>query len=148
MPLEIGFCPNGSLLRISYLPLALAQAKIGAARLGVWSVPSGKQVLDRPNQEGLWGAAFSPDSRLLACLAPDGSLTFLDIASDTEVLSLPFPGPVFNPEGSIRTLVFTPDGSSLATIIPSANPREGSSAIQFLDLAGLRRRLAEMGLDW
>jgi eukaryotic-like serine/threonine-protein kinase len=134
-PGGVTFSPNGSLVAIGHgSPLDWSKGKRGAPGLGVWSVPSGKKVLERRNQAD---AIFSPDSRLLAAGTPEGFLKFWDIASDTEVLSVAFPGGVF-----------TPDGSSLAMASPSANPLEGSSAIQFLDLAGLRRRLAEMGLDW
>ncbi len=151
---EMAFSPNGGFLLMSFVPLDLARGKIDELVLGVWSMPGGKQVVERRKQ-ALIGAAFSPDSRLLAGLAPDGSLTFLDIAagtesSGTEVFSLPFSAPwslQLTPDGMpFRKLVFAPDGSSLATIIPA--PQEGSTAIQFLDLAALRHRLAEMGLDW
>jgi len=127
----------------------LARGKIDELALGVWSMPDGKQVLERRKQ-ALIGAAFGPDTRLLAGVVPDGSLTFLDLASGKEVFSLPFSAPwslQLTPDGMpFRRLVFAPDGSALATIVPST--QEGSSAIQFLDLAGLRRRLGEMGLDW
>jgi len=147
---EMAFSPNGRFLLMSFVPLDLARGKIDELVLGVWSMPDGKQVLERRKQ-ALIGAAFSPDSRLLAGVAPDGSLTFLDLASGKEVFSLAsFSAPwslQLTPDGMpFRKLVFAPDGSALATIVPSA--QEGTSAIQFLDLAGLRRRLGEMGLDW
>jgi WD40 repeat protein len=151
MFLEVAFSPNGNFLLVNFLPMDLGQSKINAPVLRVWDMTSGKQVLER---KSLFFTAFSPDSRLLAGLAPDGTLALLDIASDSEVLALPFSRPWtldFTPDGvennAQKKLVFALDGSCLAMMIIPA-PQEGATAIQFLDLTVLRRGLAEMGVDW
>ena len=80
--------------------------------------------------------AFSPDNRLLAVGCLDGSVLLWDLKNQEEVFHRRAHGQ------GVEQVEFSPDGAVLAS------REEKSSAIQLLDLAGLRRRLAEIGLDW
>jgi WD40 repeat protein len=135
--LQPAFSPDGGLLAASYVTLNQAGGRAGEGGLRVWALPSGKQVMD---VRGLATTiAFSPDGRLLAVGTSPGSLTLWNVARGEEILTWAFPA---------RELAFTPDGSHLATRGWSAGSREDHTPIRLLDLAGLRRRLTGLGLDW
>jgi serine/threonine protein kinase/WD40 repeat protein len=136
-PLYASLSRDVGLVTVMYAPFIPGQAKAGGPALGVWSLPSGKQLM---SLRGLLTVpAFSPDSGLLAVVTHDGLLKLWNIATGEELLSVPF---------QAKELVFTPDGSYLATPGPFGTPQEGHSSILLLDLSRLRRQLADIGLDW
>jgi serine/threonine protein kinase/WD40 repeat protein len=101
-----------------------------------WEVGSWKSRL---KLNGRYGALFSPDGKLLATttgwLGGEG-LTLLDPVNGRPLATLTGPDPL-----PIRCAAFSPDGTQLAVYA-------GFDTIQLWDLRAVRRRLAEMGLDW
>jgi WD40 repeat protein len=79
--------------------------------------------------------AFSADSRFLAVPTAPGVVTLFEAPSYREVARLALS------ERELHDLEFTPDGAWLL-----AGATDGSAHL--VDLARLRRRLADMALDW
>jgi WD40 repeat protein len=119
---------SGKLVRQRELPTDISGAaflspdgRILAARapdldspLDVWDVASAKRLhrLPVPPGTGVYRAAFSPDGKLLAVAqsgaAPD-NLRLWDVAAET-------PRALKGHAAYVETLVFSPDGKSLATL--------------------------------
>ncbi|HKB41061.1 MAG TPA: protein kinase, partial [Gemmataceae bacterium] len=103
-----------------------------------WQVGSWEpgRVLPRERSDSSASLAFTRDGKMLAVSLSARRVRLLDVATARELASLTAPDPqrVFH-------LCFSPDGSQLAA---SCEQQE----IQVWNLRGLRRHLAEMGLDW
>jgi serine/threonine-protein kinase len=83
------------------------------------------------------GGAFSPDQRLVAFGASDGSIQLVSAATDQEVARL------LSPEaGRIFPNSFSPDGAWLLAA------GEETGDLYVFDLRRIREQLAELGLDW
>jgi WD40 repeat protein len=80
--------------------------------------------------------AFSRDSRMAAIASPRYTVQLIDMATFRAVARLELPAPEF-----LGWLCFSPDGAQLA----AAGEHH---TIQLWDLRAIRRRLADMGLDW
>src|SRR5262249_8406068 len=100
----------------------------------LWEVGTWRQVRDLA---GVSGAAFSPDSRLLAIGDAISVIRLVETVTGREVARLTGPEPVrYNPA------CFTPDGTRL--IAGCA----GGTALYVWDLRSIRRQLKELDLDW
>jgi serine/threonine protein kinase/WD40 repeat protein len=114
-------------------------------RLRFWSLPEGRmrgsiQGLDEdflpiPLIRAGAAVAFDPDRRLMAIGWPDGSARLYEFPSGNELFRWQMPEP-------INHLHFTPDGRFLVSG-GGSSPRR-----HWLDLTALRRRLADLNLDW
>jgi serine/threonine protein kinase/WD40 repeat protein len=81
------------------------------------------------------GIAWSPDGELIL-VNVGGLAKLLDAATGVELASVTSP----NEAGSIESLCFSPDNGHLAIVY--------RNAIEAWDLRAVRRRLADMHLDW
>jgi WD40 repeat protein/DNA-binding SARP family transcriptional activator len=104
---------------IARLPVRLAQVArfdpdgrtlaVGGPETTIWDTRTGRLLLTLPSSPSLPGdLAFSPDSSRLAEMDGDGIVRLFDTASGEEVL-------VLHGHTSGRQIVFSPDGSMLAT---------------------------------
>jgi serine/threonine protein kinase/WD40 repeat protein/tetratricopeptide (TPR) repeat protein len=112
----------------------LAAGKDGPFR--VWDVKSwepGPELVGSPGHID----AFSPDGRLLAI--GDGiTIRLVDTATGRDLATLD--GPT---QGAARMIDFTPDGNTLV-----ATNNGSPASVHVWDLAGIRRKLGELDLDW
>ena len=84
--------------------------------------------------------AFSPkDSNLLASASKDGTVVLWNVTEGTANKLMTLPSLTGQ---SVDQLQFTPDGRKLAILL------FGETSIRLWDLVAVRKRLAEMGLDW
>jgi serine/threonine protein kinase/WD40 repeat protein/tetratricopeptide (TPR) repeat protein len=88
--------------------------------------------------------AFSPDGMLLAVANARWDVQLIDPATGRQVATLP------NPDySSIENLAFSSDGSQLGVVTGASGRRTvWGGELRLLDLRGIRRQLAQMGLDW
>ena len=143
IPNQLAFAADSRLLAVSQKNPDAGQGKLGQTFVEIWNIPEGKKIRSWP---GLSGSqlAFSPDGAILAVMivdrqAAERQVKLFDVAGGEEIFTWSI---------QARDLSFTADGSLLAATMVSANPQEAGSSVQFLDLASLRRSLAEMKLDW
>jgi WD40 repeat protein len=80
-----------------------------AEGLGLWEVASGRLVHTLPYPYSVTSLDLSPDGKLVA-LAALGAVSLYDLATGREL------HPFKAPKGEIRSLAYTPDGSTLATV--------------------------------
>jgi eukaryotic-like serine/threonine-protein kinase len=83
------------------------------------------------------GLCFSPDSRLVALLDASRIIHLVEAETGRVLARLERPDP-----SEVIWATFSPDGSRLV-LVPSDNP-----AVQVWDLRAIRKRLADIGLDW
>jgi WD40 repeat protein len=83
------------------------------------------------------GLCFSPDSRLVALLDASGIIRLVEAETGRVIARLESPD-----SGGAVFATFSPDGSRLV-LVPNNNP-----AVYVWDLRAIRKRLAEMRLDW
>jgi eukaryotic-like serine/threonine-protein kinase len=101
--------------------------------VGTWR-PGRRFERDNP---GLFGpAAFSRDGRMLALASTRYTIQLIDLATHESLARLESPAPQH-----LSWLCFGPDGSQLAAA-------SENHAVQLWDLPVIRRRLADMRLDW
>jgi WD40 repeat protein len=107
------------------------------ARLRVWDVSNRRLHWDMRFSGSPSAMMFSPDSRLLAVAYAEGFVELYDVQQKEELFQ-------WQPlrAGAISHLAFSSDGAFLAC------SSEKQGAVQLLRLGELRRRLADMGLDW
>ncbi len=149
----------------------LATNSQGDTGVTIWSLPDGARVESLPNEGG---AHFSPDGKWLVTVRSRESSRLLEVGSWRETRQFEAEFETFSPDGRLGIFVdkgnvlrlieietgrllarleqpdlqgplwfeFSPDGSRLVYTIhePPSNP--------VIDLRAIRRRLAEMGLDW
>jgi WD40 repeat protein len=106
------------------------------ARLSVWDVTNRRHWCDVPFSVTPESAAFSADGRLLAVGYENGSVGLWDVRDKEELLQWQSPG-----ARAIKHLAFAADGAFLVC-------HDGQAPLRLLHLGELRRRLADMGLDW
>jgi eukaryotic-like serine/threonine-protein kinase len=102
-------------------------------RVGTWE--PGLRI-SKLSETGNAPVAFSPDGRLLAITRTPQTIQLIDPTSGDEFATLASPD-----RRMISWLCFSPDGSRLAVAAQD-------DVILLWDLRNLRRRLAELGLDW
>ena len=112
---------------------------VGAANahVALWHPPSGERRPDMRGSGVPTSYAFSPDSAMLAIGYRDGSAQLWDLTNNEMMFRWK------EHSAAITRLAFTPDGTEIAS-----SGMINSSGIRFLDLTGLRRQLAAVGLDW
>ena len=138
MPMQPVCNVNGSLLALTYINLNPGKGKPMQTGLRLWDLRAGKKLLDINVLPISY--AFSPDGQLLALATSDGTMSFWDVRSGEEILHW---------SSQVKEIAFTPDGHFLATTTaPAATPQQGHASLQLLDLNRIRRRLAELGLEW
>ncbi len=149
----------------------LATNSQGGTGVTIWSLPDGARVESLPNEGG---AYFSPDGKWLVTVRSRESSRLLEVGSWRETRQFEAEFKTFSPDGRLGIFVdignilwlieietgrllarleqpdlqdplwceFSPDGSRLVYTIhePSSNA--------VIDLRAIRRRLAEIGLDW
>jgi serine/threonine protein kinase/WD40 repeat protein/tetratricopeptide (TPR) repeat protein len=114
----------------------------------LWEVPSWKRGATIIRKQGyVHGVmAFAPDSKLLAVANSQWDVQLIDPRTGRQVATLP------NSESQqVNYLGFNADGTRLAMVTTALDPGRGTSRhheLRLLELRALRRRLAEMGLDW
>jgi WD40 repeat protein/tetratricopeptide (TPR) repeat protein len=105
---------------------------VGASRactVGNW----GASVVLDPSRTGvLWDV--SPDSRLALIGTNEGYARLIEIATGRELVRID------PPDGSLRPMTFTPDGTRLL--------EPCDAGLRVWDLRRIRHQLAEYGLDW
>jgi WD40 repeat protein/serine/threonine protein kinase len=107
---------------------------VGSGDLCLWSVGSWQEGL---KIKAAGGIAFSPDSKLLAVEPGEGAIRLIDLDTGREFTRLEDPD-----QDRMGGLCLTPDGTQL---IGCTND---SQSIHIWDLRAIRRRLAEIDLDW
>jgi tetratricopeptide (TPR) repeat protein len=85
------------------------------------------------------GLAFAPDSRMAVFDDCAGNLILAEIETDRELARFEDPEQA---RLALNGVAFTPDGSQLVTTL------DGRPYIRVWDLRAIRRRLAELRLDW
>jgi serine/threonine protein kinase/tetratricopeptide (TPR) repeat protein/WD40 repeat protein len=100
-----------------------------ACRVGDWGT---NVVLDPSYTGALWDV--SPDSRLALLGTSEGYARLVEIATGRELVR------VEPPDGSLGQMTFTPDGTRLL--------EPCGAGLRVWDLGRIRRRLADLGLDW
>jgi WD40 repeat protein len=103
----------------------------------VWNLKTWNRHLEIGGSEMASTYAFSPDSRLLAVGYGDGSIQLWSMSRGEEI----FRWPAHN--SPVTRVSFTPEGS-----IASVAGAESGSRYEVLEVGTIRRRLAELGLDW
>jgi len=98
-------------------------------KVGTWE--------EGPKIGGGEGAAFSPDSTLLAVESGEGSIRMVDPNTGNEYARLEDPS-----QDRARHITFSPDGTQLITT------NDDSRTIHVWDLRLIRERLTKLGLDW
>lgn len=94
-------------------------------------------TFQRPQGGNLAGAlSISPDGTVAAVLLDRSRVTFLSVASGTELLTLAHPMPEAG-----TSVLFSPDGRFLAV-------GNETHVVHLWDLAALRRELGELGFGW
>ena len=129
------FSPDGQWMAAPYMTAALNKS-IGRG-IELWRLSDGKMVHDIKAFPA--SLAFSADSKLLGVAGWDGGLTLWDVLTGREVLRGAF---------EARDVAFSPDGRTLALRGIDLATGGAIAKIHMLDLAALRGRLTEMGLDW
>ncbi|HBI46877.1 MAG TPA: hypothetical protein DDY78_29095 [Planctomycetales bacterium] len=138
MPRMSGLSPDGKWLCHFHIPsnddLSM---DVTQSRLRVWDVPNRRLHWDMRLSGSASAAMFSPDSRLLAVAYGEGFVELWDVQQREELFR-------WQPlrVGEIKHLAFTSDAAFLAC------SSEKQGAVHLLRLGNLRRRLADMGLDW
>ena len=127
-PVGFELTPNGRWL------LASTRDEYQLVELGSW-----KREARWPAQFGqqhyrCW--AFSPDSKLVATVAPNGRVDLRTLPDGVELVHLPAPKST-----QIKAIQFSRDSSRLIMMT-------GAGGIQEWNLADLRQALATLGLDW
>lgn len=116
---EIEFSPDSSLLAVFSL---------GSSSLQLWEVESGKAIVtlgDYPY--GIWGAAFSPDGRLIAVGTKNRAQIWeIESGKSMQILKMP--------DEYVLDLAFSPSGDLLVTVSGTSfreNPHMKSWQIRF-----------------
>jgi WD40 repeat protein len=109
---------------------------VSQMRVRVWDVANRRHHCDIPVSAEPSEGAISRDGGLLAIGYENGSVEVWDVRAKEELFQ-------WRPTGArkIRPLAFTPDADFLAC-------GDERGVVQMLHLGELRRRLADMGLDW
>jgi RNA polymerase sigma factor (sigma-70 family) len=109
-PSPLAFSPDGRLL-LSHASLPAPSLPGGLDRtLHLWEALTARELLAMPVSIYLFAtAAFSPDGRLLATVAPEGDIVLLDLPSGKERQRLKGHG------SSVTSLAFSPDGRRLVS---------------------------------
>jgi WD40 repeat protein len=110
----------------------------GPSEFVFWDTATWNQerIVRRENAGRPGFMAFSPDGRVLAVAHSISLVRLLDSRTGRELATLESPDPQM-----VSWLAFSPDGSRLAVACEQRR-------VQLWNLRPLRRRLAEMGLDW
>src|SRR5206468_10220225 len=82
----------------------------------VWALPSYEELFKPKVSGGVWIAAFSPDSRVLAVPDLDGAVTFYDVPSGAAIGQ-----PLSGLDEGIENGSFSPDGTKLSTASNAGN---------------------------
>ena len=113
-----------------------------SGRVWIRAIPSGNAVACfEGHADSVEAVAFHPGGRLLASGSRDGTVRFWRSTSRSQgepwywEFTLPLSA------GTIHRLAFSPDGEHLSVLI------ENDRAVRILDLARLRDRWAELGID-
>jgi WD40 repeat protein len=116
---------------------------------GKWLVTSSHGEGTHVRETGSWkvrhqltegrcpGVAFSPDSAIVAVAPQPGIVVLYDPLTGRELVRLSAPHPL-----PISALSFSADGG----LLPVAC--QGQQQVQLWDLKAIRRKLADVGLDW
>src|SRR5205823_24587 len=100
-----------------------------ACRVGDWE----EHVVLDPSRTGTLHDV-SPDSRLVLLGTTEGYARLIEIATGRELVRIE------PPDGSVGRMTFTPDGTRLL--------EPCGEGLRVWDLRHIRRRLADLGLDW
>ncbi|MHB1562232.1 MAG: protein kinase domain-containing protein, partial [Isosphaeraceae bacterium] len=118
---SVSFSPDGKWLAAGY------------PRLKLWEVGTWEQNTRIADA----GRFFSPDGRIMVVAEPDRTLRLVEVDTGHTLARLEGPD-----ECTVKDMTFTPDGSRL--IITTNEP----PSARVWDLRAIRRKLAELGLDW
>jgi WD40 repeat protein len=138
MSMKMQFSPDGkSFLRLT-VPFSYdsGAAKSSDMRLTLSESETGKRRWQIPSPFPPDSVAFSADSKLLAVGYDYGGVDVYDAQTGEQLLR-------WNPPGlrNVDRMAFAPDASLLAAAA-------GSGPVRLLNLRDLRKRLAELRLDW
>ena len=75
----------------------------------VWDATTGEELFTLPEDNPIFGLAFSPDGKQLAAVGPGGRAVLWDMTTRKQILSL------VGHSRAVFSVAFTPDGSRLAT---------------------------------
>jgi tetratricopeptide (TPR) repeat protein len=115
-------------------PLPLPARNDGIDEDRLWSVGSWRESLTIAGTRGL---AFSPDGLLLVVQDTSAKIHLVEIATGCTLARIESPD-----LHDVAAATFSPDGSRLI-VATNTGP-----AVHVWDLRAIRRRLAELGLDW
>ncbi len=101
---------RGHQVWIEALAFPEEQALVSGAEDGLrlWGLSGGSALEPKSFETGSFSLAVSPDRKLIAAGAPDGTVRVLEASSGRQVLGLS------GVAGSVRGLAFAPDGKTLA----------------------------------
>jgi WD40 repeat protein/beta-lactamase regulating signal transducer with metallopeptidase domain len=148
---------GGSSFPVALAPNGQILAAAGNGQVQLWDVATGKELLRIAEPgSGLTGLLFSPDGRVLAGRASDGTLVLWTSDTGKEVRQIkPAPNPrqdaifvvVGSGDNDAPGMAFTPDGKILAAAATDHKDQEVVNSLKLWDLATGKelRRIAVPG---
>jgi WD40 repeat protein len=109
----------------------------------VWDANTGREQFTLPEENPIYGLAFSPDNKQLAAVGPGGTAVLWDLTSGKQILSF------LGDRRAVFAAAFTPDGARLATAGGDGTVRiwDAKTGTELLTLLGHTGRVLSLAIS-